>query len=165
MNKKPIAFNGVEYTSFSELARAHGVLPRNLFNRLSAGHTIQSAIDLRPGLTRRVIKNRAEWMAELNYSVDGLCTSAIWEKWGEMLAELSKNFSASVIAAMFGVTYPVIVSDQKRFGIPVRPKGWTPYKGKKHYEVKDETNLRRMQVERSKRLSQQRRDSLCGLGV
>ncbi len=160
-----IGFRGVEYRSKAALARAHGILPHTLYTRLFNGHTLDDAVNLRLGLTLRVIKERTAWMASLGYSVEGLCTSAIWEKWGEMLTKLSENFSASVIAAMFGVTSPTIVSDQKRFGIPVRPKGWTPYKGKKHYEVKDETNLRQMRVERRQWLSQQGRDTLCGMGI
>lgn len=81
--------------------------------------------------TLHKINARAEWISspEMGWDVTGLCTSAKWEMWGEVLRLLYKEFSTSTIGDLFGVSVRIIVRDMEEFGIELRPRGGANHHG------------------------------------
>ena len=65
----------------------------------------------------------------MGWDATGLCTSAKWEMWGEVLRLLYKEFSTSTIGDLFGVSVRIIVRDMEEFGIELRPRGGANHHG------------------------------------
>ena len=141
-----VTYEGIKYPSISALARAYNLDPRTLHNRMSSGHTLDEAITLQPFQSLRIIKERTEWMEKLGWSVSGLCTSAIWAQWVEVLKKLHGDFTAAGIAALVGVNHRTILRDLKQCGIEVRPKGGANYRGKEFHRRVDRANLQHVQL-------------------
>ncbi len=129
----PVVYEGEKYPSISALARAHNIDPLKLHNRIKSGHTLDDAINLKPFQNLRIVKERIDWMEKLGWPVAGLCTSAIWGQWVEVLGTLHKDFTAAGIAAIVGVNPRTILRDLKQCGIEVRPRGGANYRGKEYH--------------------------------
>ena len=146
MTAIPVEYEGISYLSLSHLARAYNLDPRTLHNRLSHGHTLDEAINLQPFQSLRIIKERSEWMEKMGWSVSGLCTSAIWAQWVEVLKKLHGDFTAAGIAALVGVNHRTILRDLKQCGIEVRTRGGANYRGKEFHRRAERANLQHVQL-------------------
>ena len=159
-----VSFEGVKYPSMSALARAYNMCPLKLHNRIKSGHTLADALNLKPFQNLRIVKERSEWMVKLGWSVDGLCTSAIWAQWKIVLGFLNRDFTAGGIASLVGVNHTTILRDLKQCGIKSRPRGGANYRGKEYHRRAENAEMRRLQMARGGRLPEQDRQSMCGVG-
>lgn len=73
---------------------------------------------------------------KMGWDVTGLCTSAKWELWGEVLRLLCQDYnSAASIAKFLGLSLAVITRDMEAFGIAIRPRGGANHRGAKFLRV------------------------------
>lgn len=116
-----------------ELSRISGFNPKTIRARLKSGLTEMEAISHRRNLA--TVRERGEWLAAMGWDIAGLSTGAVWSLWVEALRLLYRDFHASAIADLIGVSRTTIMRDLATAGVQARPRGGDNYSGPKFTRV------------------------------
>ena len=151
MRGYPVAHEGTTYPSRRAFALAHGISRHSVYTRITAGVPAAEALVPTHGRTLTKVRTRGEWLVQFGHDISGLCTSAIWAKWGEVLGLLYESNSIIGIAGIFETSPRVIQRDLREFGIVARSKG-----GANHRTIEFYRRAQRVAVNEVRELQRER---------